>query len=94
MQKESEWEQYLPYLIPDFVENHLARFDTIISKEYIDLIKKQIHYKGENKSFLPEELNNSFYQFKKENLTCKDEFCFKASKIYRAVFNNDNTKDC
>ncbi|WKW46666.1 hypothetical protein P3875_00895 [Myroides sp. JBRI-B21084] len=44
LQKESEWEQYLPYLIPDFAENHLARFDTIIGKEYIDLIKKQIHY--------------------------------------------------
>lgn len=94
LQKEADWEQNYQNLLSDFEENALARFDTIIGKEYIDLIKKQVNYKGENKPFLTEELNHSYYQFEKTNHLCDDEFCIKASKLYRAVFNNDYTKGC
>lgn len=94
LQNEADWKQNYEYLYSDFAENDLARFDTIIGKEYIDLIKKQINYKGENKVFLRQELNQSHYQFEKIKSPCNDEFCFNASKIYRAVFNSDNTKGC
>lgn len=94
LQNETEWEENYQYLLPDFTENNLARLDTIIVEEYIDLIKKQIHYKGENRFIPTKELNNSHYQFETNILPCNDEFCFKADKVYSAVFNEDFTKGC
>lgn len=94
LRNETDWKQNYQFLYSDFKENNLARLDTIIGEEYIDLIKKQLHYKGEDKVFLREELNHLYYQYDKVNLLCEDKFCLKASKIYRVVFNKDYTKGC
>lgn len=94
LRNETEWEQNYQYLQSDFKDNKLVRLNTIIGEEYIDLIKKQLHYKGADKVFLREELNHLYYQYDKNNLPCKDNLCLKASKLYRAVFNSDNTKGC
>jgi hypothetical protein len=94
LRNKTEWDQNYEYLLSDFKENKLARLDTIIGEEYIDLIKKQLHYKGENKLFLREELNHLYYQYEKNNPPCKGVFCLKSSKLYRAVFNSDYTKGC
>ena len=94
LQNETDWKQEYQNLLSDFKKNGMARFDTIVGEEYIDLIKKQVHYKGKDKLFLREELNHLYYQYEKQNLIGKDEFCMKANKLYRAVFNNDFTKGC
>lgn len=94
LKNETDWKQNYQYLLDDFKDNKLARMDTIIGEEYIDLIKKQLHYKGENKLFLRDELNHSYYKYENENIPCDDEFCINGSRLYRLVLNNDNTKGC
>lgn len=94
LKNETDWKQNYQYLLSDFKYNELARMDTIIGEEYIDLIKKQVHYKGEDKAFLRAELDHSYYKYEKENLTSKDEFNIRGSKIYRLVLNNNKTKGC
>lgn len=90
----TDWGEKYKSLLTDFEKNSLFRFDTIIGKDYIDLIKKQIDYTGEDKPFQRQELNQSYYEFEKDNLPCDDILCTKMSKIYHAVFNNSNTKGC
>ncbi|MGN7809477.1 hypothetical protein [Flavobacterium sp. 22076] len=94
LKNETDWKQNYQYLLSDFKDNELARMDTIIGEEYIDLIKKQVHYKGENKTFVRGELDHSYYKYEKENLTSKDQLSIRGSKIYRLVLNRDNTKGC
>jgi hypothetical protein len=94
LQNETDWKQNYQYLLADFKDNSMARMDTIIGEEYIDLIKKQLHYKGQDKPFLRAELNDSYYQYEKENSSSKNELSIRASKIYRLVLNKDNTKGC
>jgi|GEM_PF-1374639 len=94
LRKNADWENEYKYLLEDFKYNNMARLDTIIGEEYIDLIKRQIHYKGTGKLFSVKELDQSYYQFTTENDSCNDEYCFKAEKVYRAVFNDSFTKGC
>ncbi|MDQ6531811.1 hypothetical protein [Flavobacterium sp. LHD-85] len=94
LKNENDWKQNYQYLLSDFKYNELARMDTIIGEEYIDLIKRQVHYKGENKTFARGELDHSYYKYEKEDLTSKDEFSIRGSKIYRLVLNKNNTKGC
>lgn len=94
LQNETDWKQNYQYLLADFKYNELARMDTIIGEEYIDLIKKQVHYNGENKTFARGELDHSYYNFEKENLSSKDQSSIRGSKIYRLVLNDNNTKGC
>lgn len=94
LRKNADWDNNYNNLLDDFKYNNMARLDTIIGEEYIDLIKKQIHYKGTDKLFSIKELDHSYYQFTTENDSCNDEYCFKAEKVYRAVFNDSFTKGC
>lgn len=94
LKNNEDWQIKYSSLLEDFEENDLVRFDTIIGKEYIDLIKKQIDYKGSSKAFSVNELDQSYYQFSKNNTPCNDEYCFRADKVYRAVFNDSFTKGC
>lgn len=94
LRKKADWENEYQYLLDDFKYNNLARLDTIIGEEYIDLIKRQIHYNGTDKLFLVKELDHSYYQFTAEKDSCTDEYCIKADKVYRAVFNDSFTKGC
>ncbi len=94
LRKNIDWENNYKYLLEDFKYNKLARLDTIIGEEYIDLIKRQIHYKGTDKLFSVKELDQSYYQFTTGNDSCNNEYCFKADKVYRAVFNDSFTKGC
>ncbi|WP_307293769.1 hypothetical protein [Flavobacterium sp. SORGH_AS_0622] len=94
LQNETDWKQNYQYLLADFKYNELARMDTIIGEEYIDLIKKQVHYKGENKTFARGELDHSYYKYEKENLSSKDQSSIRGSKLYRLVLNDNNTKGC
>lgn len=89
-----DWENNYTNLLDDFKYNNMARLDTIIGEEYIDLIKKQIHYKGTDKVFSVKELGHSYYQFTTESDSCVDEYCIDADKVYRAVFNDSFTKGC
>jgi len=94
LRKNEDWENEYQYLLEDFKYNKSARLDTIIGEEYIDLIKRQIHYKGTDKLFSVKELDDSYYEFTTENDSCNDEYCFKTEKVYRAVFNDSFTKGC
>ena len=94
LRKNIDWENNYQYLLDDFKYKNMARLDTIIGEEYIDLIKRQIHYKGTYKLFSVKELDQSYYEFTTENDSCNDEYCFKAGKVYRAVFNDSFTKGC
>lgn len=94
LRKNEDWENEYQYLLEDFKYNKSARLDTIIGEEYIDLIKRQIHYKGADKLFSVKELDDSYYKFTKENDSYNDEYCLKADKVYRAVFNDSFTKGC
>ena len=94
LRKDTDWKNEYQYLLEDFKYNKLARLDTIIGEEYIDLIKRQIHYKGTDKLFSVKELDHSYYQFATEIDSCNDEYCLKAGKVYRAVFNDSFTKGC
>ena len=94
LRNNADWENEYQYLLEEFKYNNMARLDTIIGEEYIDLIKRQIHYKGKNKLFSLKELDYSYYQFTTENDSCNDEYCIKADKVYRAIFNDSFTKGC
>lgn len=94
LRKDADWENEYKYLLEDFKYNKLARLDTIIGEEYIDLIKRQIHYKGTDKVFSVKELDHLYYQFTTEKDSCIDEYCINADKVYRAVFNDSFTKGC
>lgn len=94
LRKNIDWENNYKYLLDDFKCNNMARLDTIIGEEYIDLIKRQIHYKGIDKLFSVKELDQSYYQFTTGNDSCNNEYCFMAEKVYGAVFNDSFTKGC
>ncbi len=94
LQKKENWQKAYEMLLDDFEKNHLVRLDTIIGKDYLDLIKKQIDYKGTDKIVSREELNHSYYQYTDFSKPCEGDFCVKASKIYRAVFNKSLSKGC
>ena len=94
LQKKEDWQAAYNFLLDDFEKNDLARLDTIIGKAYIDLIKKQIDYKGTDKIIQRNELNHGYYQYTDASKPCEDELCIKADKVYRAVFNSTGTKGC
>lgn len=43
LRKNENWDDNYNNLLDDFKYNNMARLDTIIGEEYIDLIKRQIH---------------------------------------------------
>ncbi|MGN7786203.1 hypothetical protein ACTJIJ_16850 [Niabella sp. 22666] len=92
---EKDWQDNYTYLLDDFQKNKLHRFDTIVGEAYIDLIKQQILYKGENVPFELSSFDREHYQYQKKAADCeKNEFCVQADKVYRAVFSSDGTKGC
>ncbi len=94
LQFEEIWNEEYPYLLDDFKYNNLARFDTIIGEEYIELIKKQIHLKKDNLPINSNDLNYSYYEYIGNDTPCDNEFCINADKIYRLVFNKELNKGC
>jgi len=95
LKTEKDWQDNYTYLLNDFQKNDLHRFDTIVGESYIDLIKQQIHYKGESVPLELSSFNLAHYQYQKKAADCEQsEFCIQADKVYRAVFNADGTKGC
>lgn len=94
LKNNANWQVKYQSLLEDFEDNNMVRLDTIIGAEYLDLIKKQIDYKGANKTFNVSELDHSYYKFTTQKGICKDEYCIRADKVYRVVFNDSFTKGC
>ncbi|WCM43141.1 hypothetical protein MG290_05585 [Flavobacterium sp. CBA20B-1] len=94
LKNKDDWQTEYSYLLEDFEENKHVRLDTIIGKEYIDLIKKQIDFKGTNQPILLNQLNHSYYEFSSSDKICQDEYCVKLDKIFRLVLNSNATKAC
>lgn len=91
LRKEADWQNNYSDLLFDFEENGSARLDTIIGSDYIDLIRRQILYEGDDHKIRLSDLDHAYYQYKTSS---NDEAAILGIKIYRAVFNDALTKGC
>lgn len=95
LKTEKDWQDNYSNLLDDFQKNNLHRFDTVIGEAYIELVKQQINYKGESVPVELSSFNLAHYQYQKKTADCEQNaFCVQADRVYRAVFNTDNTRGC
>lgn len=92
LRKEKDWKGMASIIAEDFTYDKLARMDTVVSLEFLPLIRKQI---VGTRSFLPfdvQRLDAGYYSFDTTKADCRDMLCMDADKIYRPVFNAAKTK--
>jgi hypothetical protein len=91
-----EWEANYGDFLKDFEENELVRFDTIIGRAYLDLVKQQIDIKFNPIPLDLKSFDTLYYQFEplKDSINFKMPSRLLAYRLYKPVFNRELNKGC